>query len=174
MTSVKSTDDPPLIDTGPEQLHQSLMNTCEQAYKKDVLPALYVALNICKDDDRPLPPWVLDAVIEFMELAFNKKLSKGTGFTAHPIERLRNDIRHYVRWEAVIRVKSAPIKVPSLEVYDKAANLLTETPYCIGPDAIKDSYYLVEKALADPAQAGRFFLITHPAVKKLGLPTNQD
>ena len=71
-------------------------------------------------------------------------------------------------------MKSAPTKGPSLVVYDKAADLLTDTPYCIGPDAIKDSYYLVEKALDDPAQASRFFLITHPAVKKLGLPTDQD
>ncbi len=162
-------DEQPLFDTGPNQHKKQLLETCRIAYDAGVPHALYISLSLCREWNEPVPTAIMDQVLGVLEQAFGSgffNTGKG-GPHCNPLNRYRDDIAHFARWEAVEAARKAGAN--SADLFADAAELMEGTAYAVGEDAMRNSYRIIEKALDDPSQGSRLFFLTHPSAKNLGL-----
>jgi hypothetical protein len=133
------------------------------------------ALFYCAQNQLSPPPWVLEMASAGYCKALNGKLPKKRGRSAGPVERYRQDIIDYARWEEVQTVREKQTELPKeLEylrskagasayllkdrekmvtwvgrdwerAYECATMLLRGTPAFGGPDAMKASYQRVRQ-----------------------------
>jgi hypothetical protein len=148
--------------------------TCRIAYDAGVPLALLDAFERCRRDDIPPEPWMTDAALDFMDQHIGKTAS-GRGRTGNPIAKYKIDLVHFARWDAVKTVreqqksdqkdreKLARLEMPEEKRRKIEAMLNSGKTF---EDAVEGShrtivasYWKVERAMKDPEQQGRFFVM---------------
>ena len=168
----------------------------EQAFSAGVELALYEALVVCGQEGIPPEPWMLKAMLLFMEDPMGRAHKK-RGRTGNALSKYRQDLIHYRRWDVVVEVReqqelrrqeeaelakrNIPTeKWPELLGYlnpgknfedaiEVAARLLLGTPAFGSESTIRASYFMVKRAEKDLKQHGRFLLIREQIRRRFGL-----
>lgn len=168
------------------------------AYDAGVLAALYDAFAFCRQFELHPRAWMVEATMKTLEQLFAGKLSQGRGRTGNARSKYRADLVHFTRWDMVKSLrehqkhyreqceglaklgisdeKRRQVTADMLDagrtwddVYEHAAIQLEGTAAYGSPSTIKNSYLLVKKSNRDPKQDGRFYLVSHRTMTKLGI-----
>ena len=169
----------------------------ERAYRAGVHLALYEALALCRIESSSPEGWMLDAMLEFMEEHIGR-VPQGRGRTGNRLARIRQDLVHYARWDAVKEVRDyqeaqrrALDKLKDLdlseadrrhvagqirsfgatfeEALDHASKLLKGTPAGGSRETMRASYWKVHRAMRKPQQVGGFLVLQPATRRRFGL-----
>jgi hypothetical protein len=112
------------------------------------------ALFLCLETYTPPPAWVADNAAEAFEKVLGLKGPKGKGTKSRAGEHLRQDIRHFHRYDAVQVASAEGLKGQAK--FNRAYELLMGTTSGCTISTIENSYGLVLKALKTPTGVARF------------------
>lgn len=167
--------------------------------ESDVAVAVPAALDYCVRNKLDVPPWLAvvatELLCDLMKREKSTKRGRARGFVA----RHRQDRIDYARWDQVKVVRQKQIELheqvaalralphipPGMlqerqrmldwvgctlnRAYECAALLLEGSEAFGGPDAIKRSYFQVERNSHDPGQILRYHLLDPRFLSRLGL-----
>jgi len=144
---------------------------CRRAVEAGVVGAVGDAVRLCTDTQRPLPDWLVPAVMGLLAIAAPHVKQKGrVGRTATLQQRHDQDMLDQARWGAVLEVRAlqewyrAQQKLPRAQREARLEDLLNpgtnlDDAYAlaseclngtaaggVGPDAIEKSYKTVQRA----------------------------
>ena len=182
-----------------QALHQWELDGCRRSFEAGNPSAVLAAINWCRKHDVIQPPWLVDATNELLVDAIRNAKSGKPGRANNPLSRLRQDLIHFSRHDAVqevreqqklIAVEFAELRTeenvpPSIMeereymlewlgrswemAYRCAAALLRGTEAYGSPSTIKASYCKIQKISKNPEEAIRYRLIDRHTMEKLGL-----
>lgn len=142
-------------NSGLTEYYLRQLDACERAYNAGVLAALYDAITYCTQGNIPLPSWVAKAMLETLEMLFAGNFSSGAGRTGNPKARIKEDIKHYTRWDMVkwVRRHQETVRAEYQEVLQRPElskedrdRLIKYAPYDAG-STLEDAYHHTTEAL---------------------------
>ena len=179
-----------------EEFIRSQLANYRRAYEAGVMLALRDALESCSRENFPPEPWMIDATLDFIDQHIGKTAT-GRGRSGNPIAKYANDLVHYARWDAVTTVREqqkidqndrerlAQLEMPEKkrrEIEDMlnagttfqdavkgATELLRGTRAYGSPRTIDASYWLVVRAMKDPEQHGRFYVVSPQTLSRFDI-----
>jgi len=161
-----------------------------KAFNAGVELAVFDVLQICEKYNVQCPLWALKGLERLSE---PRRLKKA-------VTRYRRDLIHFYRFDAVNEVREYrstrwkdyqdELKAPGLseearrkleqlaphdpgkseDVFREAAETLVGTPAYGSPETIRSSFKLVRKSNENPANHGRFMMLSLATRRKHGLP----
>ena len=121
-------------------------------YEQGVMPALYDALVLARENEVPPPNWVLEGAQRVIGDRLKLGFVKGIGVTGNEASQYRFNMMHFRRWQAVKLCLSQGSTLD--DAYYDASELLKGTFAKGQEDTMKASYGKVSSDLQDPtAQA---------------------
>lgn len=152
------------------------------------------ALHFCTTYEADVPGWLIGSAARGYCKQLSSNQPKKRGRSSGPLERYRQDMIDYLRWDTIRTVREKQKEVPErlsaletyppswcyldqhkkllkwygrdwLRAYECASMLLRDTPAFGGPDAMKASYCRVERA-DNPL---RYFLFQPEFLESIGL-----
>lgn len=140
----------------------------EVIFEAGVLAALYDALYVCVQTNRPIPQWLLNGVLKVVGDRLAVGVSEGMGAKANDTTALKKDRVHLQRWLAVKKLRKSGASQDK-EIFFKAKHLLSEVGADCSDKAIENSYYKVEKDMKDPEKARKYYSPLPTTENLLGL-----
>jgi hypothetical protein len=164
-----------------------------------VVVAIAAALHYCRQHRLHVPPWAVAAADELLCDLLRRERSNRRGRACGAVARHRQDMIDYARWDQVKDVRQRQIEIAEqveelrglanvaperLEEREKmlawagstlnrafecAAMILEGSEAYGSPDAIKRSYFQVERNSHDPGQALRYHMLDAEFLRMLGL-----
>jgi len=160
------------------------------------------ALDYCERNEIPLPKWALSGVRTALCQRVSGQYSKKLGRSRETGDRLRQDMIHFARYDAVVEVRekqtelantvaeleelpNCPRKILEekekllawtgrslVRAYECAAMMLRDTIAFGCPQTIKRSYLEYHRICNDPSQLARFHLLHPSFIRQLGIKNN--
>ena len=180
-------------------LHREQIESFEMMFRSGIAIAAAAALHYCHKHSLRVPPWLLAAASELLCDLLSREKAKRRGRSCGHVARHRQDRIDYVRWDQVkvIRDKQKDLKeeVQSLRsqaniprhimddrentlewagntlnrAFECAAMLLEGSDAYGGAEAIKRSYFTVERNSKNPSQRLRYHLLDARFLDKVGI-----
>ncbi len=180
-----------------ESSHRRHLQSLEIMERGGSAIAILAALNYCAKYGLDLPKRFVGAAAQFSNELVKKKKKGKRGRSAGPLDRYRQDMTDFARYDEVCTVREKQKMIPrELERLRHLPNLtagiaedkekmlawvgksferafqcvsmiLAETPAFGGPDAVKASYSRVKKAMMIPEQAYRYHVLDRQFLKSL-------
>jgi hypothetical protein len=186
-------------NTSVSLIHSERLASFERMWNSGVAVGVVAALDYCVEYNVHQPPWLTKAARDLLCDAVVKHKSTRRGRASGYLARFRQDMIDYARWNAVVWARENQQEVrrqvdvmrsfsdvplnysqdrgkllgwlgSTLErAYECAAMTLEGTSAYAGPDAIKKSYFTVQRNLRSPRTAYRYHVLDYPLLKRLGL-----
>jgi hypothetical protein len=181
-----------------EEFHRRSLEWLEAMFRGGSAIAIPAAIQYCAKHRLIAPAWLVTATaVHYAEL-LRSDVPKKRGRSVSLVDRHRQDMTDYARWDEVKTVREKQIdildevnflranKAPpgrledrekmlcwvgrSLKrAYECASMLLAETSAFGGPDAVKSSYLAVEKANRTQAQPLRYHMLDADFLASVGI-----
>lgn len=169
-----------------EEFHQQKLESLETMGRGGSLIATSAALAYCDKHGLPLPSWFIGPAAQITSESLRKNKRGKLGRSAGPLDRHRQNMIDFARYDAVCEVREKQKELPreleqlrylsnvpagmvenkqkmsawtgqTLEkAFQCASMILAETSAFGGPDAVKISYFKVKEAMLIPEQAYRY------------------
>jgi hypothetical protein len=169
--------------------HRRRLQSLETMGRGGSAIAIPAALNYCDKHGPDLPKWFIRAAAQFTNELVKKKKKAKRGRSAGPLDRYRQDMTDFARYDEVCTVREKQKEIlqelerlrhlPNLtagiiedkermlawvgQSFERAfqcvSMILAETPAFGGPGAIKASYFRVKEAMLIPEQAYRYHVM---------------
>lgn len=139
---------------------------CERAWAAGNYPALMDAVGLCTNYGRPLPAWVARATLDALAERYEGVVGEKRGRLANPKAEYRQNYIHYCRWDAVneLRDRQAELEPAGYDLrWEKIFHVVSEylnqsrSIAFGGPDAIRKSYQLVQRAFRN-GDGAKYFI----------------
>lgn len=180
-----------------EELHDHQLD-CYKALPCRELGTI-AALDYCAQHGLTVPQWALGSAPVLMTSLLSGRSTKKRGRAGGIVERLRQDIIHFARYDTVREVREKQTEfyeevvelkklknIPSEVLAEKkkmlawlggslqrafecAAMILQNTIAFGSPEAMKRSYLEYRRSCGDPAQWLRFYQLSPDLVRRLGI-----
>jgi hypothetical protein len=186
-----------------DQFHQQRLQSLETMARGGNRIATSAALDYCHKHGLVLPSWFVGPAAQIAMGSLRKKKSGKLGRSAEPLDRCRQDMIDFARYDAVCEVREKQ-KELSREIerfrhlahtsksiiedkektlawaghtleraFQCASMILAETSAFGGPDTIKASYSRVRKAMLAPELAYRYHQLDPRFLASLGIKPSQ-
>jgi hypothetical protein len=191
--------DQPQSPSASDDFNRREMELLRQMLASGVVIAVPAALHYCHEYKCQAPDWLLAASLELICELLKSEKPKRRGRASSHIARYRQDRIDYDRWGTVVWMRDAQKdlahqvevarsvpNVPRAYLKDReklhawlgstldrafqcATIILEGNESFASPDAIKRSYFKVERNMADPTKAMRYYQLYVEFLPKVGL-----
>jgi hypothetical protein len=183
-----------------EDFHQRGLDWLEVMFCGGSAIAIPAGVQYCAKHDLDVPRWLAKATATHYAELLRGDVPQKRGRSGNLIDRYRQDMNDYMRWDEVTTVRKMQIEVreelnflnanpgkaPAGRIQDRekmhrwvgrslerafecASMLLAETPGFGGPDAMRLSYWKVEKAGRIQGQALRYHMLDSDFLLSIGI-----
>jgi hypothetical protein len=180
------------------ELHSNELACLERMAQSGVAAAVLNALQYCQRHQVQIPDWVSISARKQLCEALQQDRPRIRGRSNSPLARLRQDMIDYARWDEVMKVRAkqtelfeetkklqeagAPVELlrehervlawigrTLTRAYECASIVLEKSQAFGGPEAMKRSYFKVQRNLKILGQAWRYRLLDRQLLQKLDL-----
>jgi hypothetical protein len=185
------------------QFHQRELQSLETMARGGTLIATSAALDYCYKYGLSLPSWFVGPAAQITKESLRKEKTSKRGRSAQPLDRYRQNMVDFARYDAVCEVREKQNELPrelqrqrqlpnvtanvieglekmlawagqTLErAFQCASMILADTSAFGGPDAIKASYLRVKAAMLIPEQAHRYHILDPQFLASSGMKSFQ-
>jgi hypothetical protein len=182
-----------------DRFHQRELEALEMMACDGSQIATSAALDYCHRYGPSLPSWFVGPAAQITKESLRKEKTSKRGRSAQPLDRYRQDMVDFARYDAVCEVREKQSELPRevqrlgqlpnvtanvIEGIEKmlawagqtwerafqcASIMLTDTSAFGGSDAIKASYFKVKAAMLIPEQAHRYHILDPQFLASLGM-----
>jgi hypothetical protein len=130
----------------PDEYFQEQLAELERQWAAGDFRAVPEAIATCHAGKHPLPDWLAAATLRALEVTFQHGGAPGRGKKGGHLVRAARTDRDWMRWTAAMAcLKDRSSKTTEDMAFEQAQEMLAGTPSQGSPEAIRASYYRINR-----------------------------